>query len=998
MTLTISNTICDEEIRTPATNPSPQTQPDEHDVPTATFDASAFKTALNAIAGLNFLTTTGFPQYAERTGFVAFTNPVTDFFLTSSATGTPFPATGTATSLKVGNTTIFLFPTSNPDIVVGRVGNEGGANPDTANASGAIALVIGVEETKTGGFVTSADMWIGLYAPMTHNGTNLVDFQDELDLSNLVWLGSNFDTTTNVPFSDFSDVPSGANLFNVIFPTENPADIQLLVTGSAGEALGTNQISQQGIGANGQHVEKGTTLRIDTVRGVNSDNVDESAENNQASNIDYAARVNMTAANFEITQTNANGKLADLRIDAFLAAGTSQEQAYLNNAIAADGAPIQIDAADVRILNAAGADITSTWDARAGTSITQSGDGVIVTGLLEDDRVAFTTDGVQFNRLLITNVDTKETFDVGNINVTVTQGGTSTEFAELGSHLKLQDDGPTLAADVNNTVDVNHDETPGLTDDDVAGTTVISGSTTVASLFANVSGANDPDVPPVSGPIGYARSNGALVTVMSGDAGADGPGANPLIYSLSVTNAAYSGVQTTGGTKIFLYNGSGTTEGLILGRVGNEVAAGDTPNATGDIAFALAVGAGTGEVFVAQYLSLLHPTGNDTSFDETISLAAGALNMTVARVDSEGDTVVDSDNDIGLQVKFDDDGPAIAGSPDPVNAPNDLVVKNLPNDPVAGTDSSSYVLTPGADGTKSFSILGIPDTSGAFKFSAYDVNGDSITGNNEIKGTYTVGSTTIDLYTLILNPDGTYTFDMIGALPNSTENLGTTVIHAGGPTDTVDVAAASGTDFGRIVADSTVGAGLVNASHGFVGVDNGNLDSGEQLNLSLHEANGDVIDVLGINVGTKSAGISHYDCFVTLSDNSVVQVADDLQVGKNGIIHVVDPNLNDNLLISSVTIFKVDGNAVKIGLGDIQFLLPPDDVQLSFDVRLTDGDNDFVNQSFTVSIDGNNDGSITSPISALAAANAASLAATSPASADSFANLRMDMHHDLFGM
>ena len=184
MPLTISDTIYDEEIRTPATNPSPQTQPDENDVPTATFDASAFKTSLTAIPGLTFLNVSGFPQYAEKTDFVDFTNPVTNFFLASSSSGAPFPATGTATSLKVGDTTIFLFPTSNPDIIVGRVGTEGGAT-DTANADGAIALVLGLQETKSGGFVTSADMWIALYAPITHNGANLTDAADQLDLANL---------------------------------------------------------------------------------------------------------------------------------------------------------------------------------------------------------------------------------------------------------------------------------------------------------------------------------------------------------------------------------------------------------------------------------------------------------------------------------------------------------------------------------------------------------------------------------------------------------------------------------------------------------------------------------------------------------------------------------------------------------------------------------------------------------------------------------------------
>ena len=39
----------------------------------------------------------------------------------------------------------------------------------------------------------------------------------------------------------------------------------------------------------------------------------------------------------------------------------------------------------------------------------------------------------------------------------------------------------------------------------------------------------------------------------------------------------------------------------------------------------------------------------------------------------------------------------------------------------------------------------------------------------------------------------------------------------------------------------------------FVGVDNGNLDAGESLTFTLHEADGDLITFEGIQIGTKSA-------------------------------------------------------------------------------------------------------------------------------------------------
>lgn len=906
MSLTILNTIIDEEIR------SPTGTLDEHDVSTAIFDASAFKTALNGLSLTGFLNTTGFPQFAEKTNFVSSTNPVTDYFLTGSATGTPLSAAGTATLLKVGDTTVFLFPTSNPNIVIGRVGTEGGANPDTADASGAIAFVIGLEETTTGGFVTQADIWIGLFANLTHNGTDLVDSADQLDLANLIYLGANFDTTTNIPFSDFSDVPSGANLFNVIFPTANPADVQLLVTGSEGEVLGTNQISQQGIGANGQHVENGTTLRIDTVSGVNSANVDESAENNQAGNIDYTARVNMSGANFEITQTNANGKPADLRIDAFLAAGTSQEQAYLTNAIAADGAPIQIDAADVKILDAAGNDITATWEARAGTSITQSGDGVIITGLLEDDRVAFTTDGIQFNRMLITNVDSKETFDVGNINVTVTQGGTGTEYAELGSHLKYQDDGPSITA--------TGATLSALTDDDSTFATDASASFT--GLF------NTPD------------------------AGADGPAS--VAYTLGVTlsggSAPNSGlVETATGDSIFLFLESG----IVRGRSGDNASGA----ASGPIVFEISVSP-SGVVTLDQKGAIFHTDNNDHD-STTSAMTANLITLTATVSDSEPDATDDSASasaNIGDLFLFKDDGPALTPQAAGSANPNNLQVDNNLGDAADSTDFSSYGLLPGNDGQKSYIIVGPEDNAGTFRWTYDDATMTSITG------TVRVGTTDQNLYTLVLNPaTGRYDFTMIGTVPGTAIALDVNDIKAGGPNSNSIVVGAL--NDARSIEIAATG-GPINESNDNVGVSNGNLDTGEALTFKLLAADGTTeLDFQGISIGTKTASGGTYNWSATPAGGGA-PITGQVTIAKNAAIVILPSDLG-GVLVDSITITKASGSTTKIGLDDIDIFVPPSDIQLGFTVQLMDGDNDTTTQSFVVDIDADNDGDWEANVNAL---------------------------------
>lgn len=332
---------------------------------------------------------------------------------------------------------------------------------------------------------------------------------------------------------------------------------------------------------------------------------------------------------------------------------------------------------------------------------------------------------------------------------------------------------------------------------------------------------------------------------------------------------------------------------------------------------------------------------------------------------------------IGDHMFFDDDGPTIDPSND-VGQPNDLEVANkLFTDDPTGGDSSFYILGHSTDGD-SFTIINpdsldyTEDSTGKFRWTYDDDSHTAITGT--FRDSNNVDH---DLYTLVVNQDGTYEFKMIGTLPDKSEQLSSTIIHAGGPVDTVDVLAkAPSTDFARIVADDGTNNPLVNASHGFVGVDNGNLDNGESLTLSLHKANGDLIEVSGITIGTKSAGTCHYDVFVTINGVET-QVSDNLEVLKNGIIAVNDPDPNDNELIESIRIVKVDGNAIKIGLGNINFLLPPDDIQLPFAVQIADGDTDAQHASFTVDIDGNNDGNFDATVNSAAVTLNSALALSS---------------------
>jgi hypothetical protein len=307
---------------------------------------------------------------------------------------------------------------------------------------------------------------------------------------------------------------------------------------------------------------------------------------------------------------------------------------------------------------------------------------------------------------------------------------------------------------------------------------------------------------------------------------------------------------------------------------------------------------------------------------------------------------------LGSHLFVDDDGPSL--TPQAGTGANDLKVDNdlSGGDPSAA--SSSYGLLPGTDGLASYTILGPEDNVGAFQWTYDDTSHMSITG------TY-LGT---DLYTLVLNSStGGYTFTMIDELPGSTLDLSPAeVIKAGSPDNPIlEIGAAQNDDFVRMTADSSVSgaSGNINESHGFVGVDNGNLDTGESLTFTLHEADGTLITFEGIQIGTKSAQGGTYSWVATIAGGGTISSSDPGHtaevVGKNGTIDISATDL-EGATIESITITKISGPATKIGVGDIHIIVPPDDVQLGFTVELKDGDGDAATQSFVVDIDANNDG------------------------------------------
>jgi hypothetical protein len=228
--------------------------------------------------------------------------------------------------------------------------------------------------------------------------------------------------------------------------------------------------------------------------------------------------------------------------------------------------------------------------------------------------------------------------------VTDADGDSDTAEIDLSSGVfAIEDDGPTASISLVADTAIVLDETVGAKDGD-----------------ANAADDDDVSANPFEAawgdPIGL-MAEVALVDVTTAT-GADSAGATTAV-TLSIVggDGAGSGLYTTGGeNQIFLYYDGD----VVVGRVGD----GDTADPDGAVAFALAIDS-NGQVTVAQYLSLDHPTAPD-SHDEYVTLA-GKLDAVVTVIDGDGDEASDSVA-IGGLIRFEDDGPtaSISAIPDAV--------------------------------------------------------------------------------------------------------------------------------------------------------------------------------------------------------------------------------------------------------------------------------------------------------------------------------------------
>ena len=222
-------------------------------------------------------------------------------------------------------------------------------------------------------------------------------------------------------------------------------------------------------------------------------------------------------------------------------------------------------------------------------------------------------------------------------------------------------------------------------------------------------------------------------------------------YALSIDNAA-SGL-TSGGVSIVLSMNNGEIVGT----------------ANGDTIFTLDVST-SGEVTLTQYQQIDHSDNTDPS--ETLLLSNGKISLTATAsiTDGDGDTAKATQTiDLGDKIVFTDDGPTIGT---PVNQEVDEA--NLANgsDPDASalTQSGSLAVSLNGDdtgasagitlATDQTALTSLDLSSGGVLLSYYmNADGSVLTA---YKGTdQTVAN---EVFTLVINSDGTYSFTLIKSL------------------------------------------------------------------------------------------------------------------------------------------------------------------------------------------------------------------------------------------
>ncbi|WGS23081.1 DUF5801 repeats-in-toxin domain-containing protein [Bradyrhizobium sp. ISRA463] len=318
--------------------------------------------------------------------------------------------------------------------------------------------------------------------------------------------------------------------------------------------------------------------------------------------------------------------------------------------------------------------------------------------------------------------------------ITDRDGDVQTASLDLGQQLTITDDGPsirTTGTGPSLTLSETHLTATAL-DDNIAGSAPNAALTTTSGDFST-----------------------AFISVQ----GADGA---TIRYALAITggNGTASGLidSHTGLADVLVLSGN-TIEGHV-GTTG------------GTLAFTITVDPATGLVTFTEYRAVTQPFGTSPDTGEGVSLTPGIVDLVATITDTDGDFQTAS-LDLGMQLTITDDGPTIGGFEQAfVAAQNNQVVNGTYNLNF-GADGDAAMLVAVSDGAVGSTGYNLATSSLGGGITSVHVtgNGDDYTfyysthavgGGVELDAYLTDVNGTLSnpYFTLLINPNGTYTFDV----------------------------------------------------------------------------------------------------------------------------------------------------------------------------------------------------------------------------------------------
>jgi VCBS repeat-containing protein len=259
-------------------------------------------------------------------------------------------------------------------------------------------------------------------------------------------------------------------------------------------------------------------------------------------------------------------------------------------------------------------------------------------------------------------------------------------------------------------------------------------------------------------------------------------------------STAFTSVQGVDGATISyalsIAGGSGTASGLIDSHTGQadvlvlngNTIEGHVGTTGGTLAFTVQLDPTTGVVTFTEYRAVTQPFGTNPDGGEGVSLTAGIVNLTATITERDGDFQTAS-IDLGSRLTITDDGPTIGGFDEKII---DIVAGE--NRPVTAAYDGSF----GADGDGTMRVaihdgavngynLATTDLGGGITSVHVTGNGDdytfyytthAVSGGVELDAFFnnTSGTLSDAFFTLLINPGGTYTFDIesVGFLQQTT--------------------------------------------------------------------------------------------------------------------------------------------------------------------------------------------------------------------------------------